>query len=333
MYADTRKPLVVAGSINADLIAKVARLPAPGETMESQGFDVFPGGKGANQAAAAARLGYNTFLIGQVGTDAYAGMLRSSLSDCGVDTSLVTSADGSSGMALILLQPGGENSIILVGGANTSDNWKITDEATQAVQTAGALLLQREIPEVFNVIFAKIAASAGVPVILDAGGVTQPIQVDLLSNVSLVSPNETELARLTNMPTKTMAQVQAAAEALVHSGVNKVLVKLGSKGSMLVDIYGNVLKQKAVPVSDVVDTTGAGDCFTAAFAVAMLEGKNDAEAMSYASAAASVCIGRAGALPSLPTRQEVEAVLSRQLATATLAAAEDAPSPRAGAFW
>ncbi|KFM29298.1 Ribokinase [Auxenochlorella protothecoides] len=317
MYADTRKPLVVAGSINADLVAKVARLPAPGETMESQGFDVFPGGK--------------------VGTDAYAGMLRSSLSDCGVDTSLVTSADGSSGMALILLQPGGENSIILVGGANTSDNWKITDEATQArrraVQTAGALLLQREIPEVFNVIFAKIAASAGVPVILDAGGVTQPIQVDLLSNVSLVSPNETELARLTNMPTKTMAQVQAAAEALVHSGVNKVLVKLGSKGSMLVDIYGNVLKQKAVPVSDVVDTTGAGDCFTAAFAVAMLEGKNDAEAMSYASAAASVCIGRAGALPSLPTRQEVEAVLSRQLATATLAAAEDAPSPRAGAFW
>ncbi|KAK2079968.1 hypothetical protein QBZ16_002363 [Prototheca wickerhamii] len=216
--------------------------------MNSSGFNVYPGGKGANQAAAAAKLGYQTFFVGQVGKDAYAPMLKGALSECGVNTTLVSTVNGS-----------WENSIILVGGANKSDEWQITDEATQ------------------------IAMSARVPVVLDAGGGMDPIGADLLANISILSPNETELSRLTGMPTRTMAQVQAAAESLIHSGVNKVLVKLGSKGCLLVDIYGNVIRQKAFPVLNVVDTTGAGDCFTAAFAVAMLEGKSDAEAMAFAS--------------------------------------------------
>ena len=112
--------------------------------------------QGANQAAAAAKLGYPTHFVGQVGRDAYAGMLRTALSDCGVDTAMLHSVDGSSGIAFIMLQPGGENSIVLVGGANTSEEWQITDEVTAAIQAAGAVLLQREIPEVVNVIFAKV---------------------------------------------------------------------------------------------------------------------------------------------------------------------------------
>lgn len=129
----------------------------------------------------------------------------------------------------------------------------------------------------------QLAASARVPVILDVGGADRPLAHDLLTNVAILSPNETELERLTGMPTRSEKQCIAAAEALVHQGVDKVLVKMGAKGSMLVDIYGNVSRQQPAPVLHVIDTTGAGDCFTAAFAVGMLEGRSDAEAMDWAS--------------------------------------------------
>lgn len=269
-----------------------------------------PFAQGANQAAAAAKLGYPTHFVGQVGQDAYASMLRNAIAACGVNTSMLSSVEGASGTALVLLQPNGENSIIIVGGANTSEEWQISDEVTQAIQTSGAVLLQREIPDVVNVIFAKLASSARVPVVLDAGGVESPLGHDLLANVSILSPNETELSRLTGMPTKTESQIKSAAEALVHQGVDKVLVKMGVKGSLLVDIYGNSVRQPALPVLSVVDTTGAGDCFTGAFAVGILEGKSDAEAMKFAAAAAALCIQRQGAIPSLPTRQEVEKELN-----------------------
>lgn len=158
----------------------------------------------------------------------------------------------------------------------------------------------------YIIIIMQLASSARVPVILDAGGVDKPLAHDLLSNVSVLSPNETELERLTGMPTRSEKQCEAAAEALVHQGVDKVLVKMGAKGSMLVDIYGNIIRQKAAPVLHVIDTTGAGDCFTGAYAVGILEGKSDAKAMEFASTAAALCIQKQGAIPSLPTREEVE---------------------------
>ncbi|KAI8107444.1 hypothetical protein M9435_002473 [Picochlorum sp. BPE23] len=300
------KPLVVVGSVNADLVIEVDRLPKKGETISGGAMTVHPGGKGANQAVAASNLGYSTQFVGQVGKDAYAPMLVAALQQRGVDTSMVHSIEGSSGLAFIMLQPGGENSIVLVGGANTSEEWQISDEVTAAIQNAGVVLLQREIPESVNVIFAKLATSARVPVILDAGGAEKPLASDLLANISILSPNETELERLTGMPTKTEKECIKAAEALVHQGVNKVLVKLGSKGSVLVDIYGNTIRQKADKVLHVVDTTGAGDCFTAAFAVGMLQGKSDQESMAWASKAAALCIQAAGAIPSMPTRAAVE---------------------------
>ena len=298
----------MVGSINADLVVELDRLPKKGETLSTKGgsMNVYPGGKGANQAVAASNLGYPTQFVGQVGKDAYAPMLCQALSDRGVDTSMVHAINGSSGIAFIMLQPGGENSIVLVGGANTSEEWQISDDVTAAIQNAGVVLLQREIPESVNVIFAKLATSARVPVILDAGGADRPLRGDVLANIAILSPNETELERLTGMPTKTEKDCIKAAESLVHQGVNKVLVKLGAKGSLLVDIYGNVLKQKAEKVLKVVDTTGAGDCFTAAFAVAMLEGKSDQEAMAWASKAAALCIQSSGAIPSMPTRAAME---------------------------
>lgn len=307
---EEKKPLVVVGSINADLVIEIERLPKRGETLSGGSMSVYPGGKGANQAAAASNLGYPTKFVGQVGKDAYAPMLRQAMQDRGVDISMLHTVDGSSGLAFIMLQPDGENSIILVGGANTSEEWQISDEVTAAIQSAGVVLLQREIPEVVNVIFAKLAASARVPVILDAGGAESPLAHELLTNVSILSPNETELERMTGMPTKTEKQCIAAAENLVHQGVNKVLVKLGAKGSLLVDIYGNTIKQKAEKVMHIIDTTGAGDCFTAAFAVAMLEGKTDEDAMAWASKAAALCIQTSGAIPSMPTRAAMDRCLA-----------------------
>ena len=311
--SSSTSPLVVVGSINADLVVRLDRLPKKGETVSSSpnsSLQFYPGGKGANQAVAASNLGHPTQFVGQVGQDMYAPLLREALRTRNIDTSMIHTVPDpatSSGIAFIMLQPDGENSIVIIGGANTSEEWQITDDVTSAIQSAGVVLLQREIPESVNVIFAKLATSARVPVILDAGGADTPLCSEMLSNVSILSPNETELHRLTGMPTRTEKECVKAAESLVHAGVNKVLVKLGSKGSLLVDIYGNVVRQKAcaVDASCVVDTTGAGDCFTAAFAVAMLEGKGDAEAMAWASKAASLCIQRRGAIPSMPRRDEM----------------------------
>ncbi|KAI8473299.1 MAG: Ribokinase-like protein [Monoraphidium minutum] len=312
--APARPPLVVVGSVNADLVLAVDRVPTPGETLGAASMAFFPGGKGANQAAAAARLGYPTYFIGEAcatGTDAYAAPLRDALAGCGVRLDYLGATEGPSGTAVILLQPSGENSIIIVGGANQdARSWALPPPALDLLRSAGAVLLQREVPEDVNIAVAKAARGAGVPVILDAGGVDAPVPDDLLSQVSILSPNETELGRLTRLPTGSDGDVEAAARSLMARGVGQVLVKLGGEGSMHLPGPGApALRQAAVPAPKVVDTTGAGDCFTAAFAVALLEGLEPQAALRFASAAASICVGRAGAMPSLPSVEEVQELL------------------------
>ncbi|GBF91895.1 hypothetical protein Rsub_05000 [Raphidocelis subcapitata] len=306
------KPLVVVGSVNADLVLAVDRVPAPGETLAAASLQTFPGGKGANQAAAAARLGYETFFIGATGTDANAPLLRAELEGCGVRLDHLAATEGPSGTAVILLQPSGENSIIIVGGANQdSRSWALPPAAEALLRTAGAVLLQREVPESVNTAVAEAARGAGVPVFLDAGGVDAPLGPRLLAAVTLLSPNETELERLTGLPTDSPGAVEAAARALIGSGVPQVLVKLGSEGSMLLTGPDAApLRQPCVPAPRVVDTTGAGDCFTAAYAVATLEGQPPRRALLFASAAASLCVRRVGAMPSMPSRGEVDALLA-----------------------
>ena len=341
--ASSPPPLVVVGSVNADLVVE-SRLPQPGETVAATGGGVtLPGGKGANQAAAAALCGYPTCFVGQTGRDAPAGVLRSALSQCGVDLTHCTSVDSPTGQAIIVLQPDGENSIIIVGGANTA--WSAPgEEALRQVAASGMLLLQREVPESVSLVAARAARAAGVPVILDAGGNEDPICEELLGLVTVLSPNETELSRLTGLPTDTEAHILAAASALQQRGVDTVLVKLGSQGSLLVPPHGGApVRQPAFkadkvrahggllwvlccpcmshsltsipcsrPFLQVVDTTGAGDCFTASFAVALLQGRSHGEAMRFASAAACLCVQRMGAMPSLPRRQEVDEFLAQQ---------------------
>ena len=302
-------PLLVLGSVNADLYVALERLPARGETVSGRDTAVRPGGKGANQAAAAARLGIATWFAGQVGNDAYAHPLRAALAEAGVNLDLLGEAPGETGQAFILLLADGENAIVAVPGANRA--WSDLPSAVRArLPGCGALLLQREVPEAINLTAARVAVAAGVPVVLDAGGADDPLPAELLPLLTVLSPNETELARLTRLPTGSDAEVLTAARALQARGVGTVLVKLGGRGSLLVPRAGEPIRQGIVPVP-VVDTTGAGDCFTAAYTVALLEGQPEAERLRFATAAAALCVQRLGAMPSMPTRAEVEALLRR----------------------
>lgn len=300
--------LLVVGSANADLYVELERLPLPGETLPGTNAAVRPGGKGANQAAAAARLGLPTRFAGRFGSDAFAAPLRAALADAGVDLSPSRDLPGPTGQAFILLQRGGENSIVLVGGANRA--WEPAPGFDLA--GAGALLLQREIPEAVNLAAAQAARAAGVPVVLDCGGDDTPLPAALLPLIDVVSPNESELARLSDLPTDDDARVLAAARRLQGHGVGTVLVKLGSRGCLLVPRDGEPLRQPAFQVA-AVDTTGAGDCFTGAYTVGLVEGLPERERLRLACAAAALCVQGLGAMPSMPTRAAAAALLAQQV--------------------
>eukprot|EP00245_Coleochaete_scutata_P005965 TRINITY_DN2001_c0_g2_i1.p1 TRINITY_DN2001_c0_g2~~TRINITY_DN2001_c0_g2_i1.p1 ORF type:complete len:360 (-),score=58.50 TRINITY_DN2001_c0_g2_i1:517-1506(-) len=307
--------LVVVGSANADLYMEVDRLPKLGETVSARTGQTLPGGKGANQAACAARLGYPTYFVGQVGKDGQATLLREALAGCGVRLDHLGTVAGPTGQAVVMLQPGGGNSIIVLGGANVA--WprreggilRMSDGVHALIKHASAVLLQREVPDYLNIEAAKAARSANVPVLLDVGGIQAPLGADLLKYITIISPNETELARLTSMPTDTMEEVLAAAAKVQEMGVQQVLVKLGEKGSVFVSASDPPIHQEAVLAPVCVDTTGAGDTFMAAFAVALGECKSRPDALRFAATAASLSVRSKGAIPSMPDRASVMRLL------------------------
>lgn len=300
-------PLVVVGSANADIYVEIDRLPKEGETISAKSGQTLAGGKGANQAVCGGKLSYPTFFLGQVGEDAHGKLITEALQSGGVYLDYLRSVSGApTGHAVVMLQTDGQNSIIIVGGANMS-SWpdKLSDKDLEIVRSAGIVLLQREIPDDINIQFAKEAKGAGVPVILDAGGMDAPLPPKLLSFVDIFSPNESELSRLTGMPTETFRQISQAVEKCYGMGVKQVLVKLGDKGSALFVEGEEPVKQPVISASKVIDTTGAGDTFTAAFAVALVEGKPKDECLKFAAAAASLCVQVKGAIPSMPDRMSV----------------------------
>ncbi|OWM81010.1 ribokinase [Punica granatum] len=306
-------PLVVVGSANADIYVEIDRLPGEGETVAAKSGLNLAGGKGANQAACGGRLSYPTYFVGQIGDDANGRLIRDALETSGgVRLDYVASVGGTpTGHAVVMLLANGENSIIIVGGANMC-GWPSVlgdEEGLEVVKKAGVVLLQREIPDSVNIQVAKAARSAGVPVILDAGGMDTPIPPELLSYVDIFSPNESELARLTGMPTESFEDVGRAVRKFHDMGVKQVLVKLGAKGSALFVEGEEPIKQPIISAPKVVDTTGAGDTFTAAFAVALVEGKSKGECLRFAAAAASLCVQVKGAIPSMPSRESVTGLL------------------------
>ncbi|CAH8391075.1 unnamed protein product [Eruca vesicaria subsp. sativa] len=309
-------PLVVVGSANADIYVEIDRLPKEGETISAKTGQTLAGGKGANQAACGAKLLYPTYFVGRLGDDAHGKLIASALGDvCGVHLDYVRSVkDEPTGHAVVMLQEDGQNSIIIVGGANMR-GWpeKMSDEELEIVRNAGVVLLQREIPDSINIQVAKAVKKEGVPVILDVGGMDTPIPNELLDYIDILSPNETELSRLTGMPTETFDQISEAVAKCHNLGVKQVLVKLGSKGSSLFIEGEEPIQQSVIPASQVVDTTGAGDTFTAAFAVAMVEGKSNEECLRFAAAAASLCVRVKGAIPSMPDRASVLKLLESSI--------------------
>ncbi|XVF18316.1 hypothetical protein REPUB_Repub11eG0011000 [Reevesia pubescens] len=301
-------PLVVVGSANADIYVEIDRLPNEGETISAKNGQTLAGGKGANQATCGARLSYPTYFVGQVGDDAHGKLITEALGNGGVRLEYLKSLGGSvpTGHAVVMLQSDGQNSIIIVGGANMSC-WpdKLSDRDLDVVKKAGIVLLQREIPDSVNIQVAKAARSAGVTVIMDAGGMDAPMPQELLNFVDIFSPNESELGRLTGMPTESFEQISQAAAKCHKMGVKQVLVKLGAKGSALFIEGKEPITQPIIPAAQVLDTTGAGDTYTASFAVALVEGKSKEECLRFAAAAASLCVQVKGAIPSMPDRKAV----------------------------
>ena len=305
----TQPAIVVVGSLNADLVVHVPRFPVAGETISGEGFVVLPGGKGANQACAAGRLGGAVAMVGQVGRDDQGAMLRQSLSGAGVDVRLVDEDEqAATGVAIISIDATGENQIILAAGANGRFTPDRLARALPLIRSASVLLLQLEIPLDTVMRAATEAQAAGVTVVLDPAP-ARDIPDQLLRLASYVTPNEGELARLVGAPVAdepSMADIDAQAARLIARGSARVLAKLGARGARLITADG-AAEWPARHVTP-VDTTAAGDAFNGALAVALAEGADLDRAVRFATTAAAISVTRHGAQPSMPSRAEVDAL-------------------------
>ncbi|MET7682276.1 ribokinase [Streptomyces sp. NPDC005423] len=289
--------IAVLGSTNMDLVAYVARAPGRGETVTGREFRTVPGGKGANQAVAAARAGADVSMIGAVGNDGFGTRLRSALEHSGVDTDHLRTVEGPSGTAHIVVDDAGGNAIVVIPGANgTVDHLAAGDE--YLIVSADALLLQLEIPLAAVVTGAEAGRRHGVRTILTPSPV-RPLPPELLAATDLLIPNEHEAAALTGR-----TEPREAAAALLDL-VPEVVVTLGAAGSLYAARGAEPFTVPAPRVT-AVDSTGAGDTFAGALAVALAEGRATREALGWAAAAAALSVERAGASASMPYRPEIE---------------------------
>ena len=294
--------IVVVGSLNADLVVSTPHFPRPGETIQGEDLATIAGGKGANQAVAAARLGASVTMIGCVGADSFGSTLIENLKKNNVDVRHVR-RDGSAatGTAIIIVDGNGENSIVLSPGANG----RIGSDEVQPAAFVGAklLLLQLEIPLETVLHAARIAKHKKVGVILNPAPACD-LPDELLKMADYVVPNETELARLTGREVKDRESLEEAARSLVSRGAKNVIVTLGEKGALIANRSGRkyVESYRVKPV----DTTGAGDAFIGGMAAALLRGKSLKDAVQYACACGALATTKFGAQPSLPTTQEVK---------------------------
>ena len=292
--------VLVAGSVNMDLVATVPRLPRPGETLAGTGFALHPGGKGANQAVAAAKLGAAATLVGCVGDDAFARDLRAHLLDNGVACSLEV-VEAPTGTAMILVDGLGENSIVVIPGANASLDASAV--AQVPVRAGDVLVSQLEIPVPTVAAFFERGHAAKALNVLNAAPAIVGAD-DLWPLADIVVVNEVELGFFANAPVPDRQGAASAAVTVRHSPEQVIVVTLGSQGVVAID-GERVLEQPGHAVR-VVDTTGAGDCFVGALAACLCAGNRLEEGLAYANRAAAICVQRPGAGPSMPTLMEVE---------------------------
>jgi ribokinase len=301
------RTIVVAGSLNMDFVAQVDRPPLAGETVHGSGFRTIPGGKGANQACAAGRLGGRVQMIGRVGDDVFGEQLRESLRTAGVDVTAVRSTPGeASGVALILVDARGQNQIVIAAGANGRLTAADVDAAL-ADAHGGYLLLQLETPLDTVVAAAALGKRHGMTVILDPAP-ARALPAALLECVDVLTPNEREAMVLLGRQDDTVSPDQASgiAHAIRGLGVGAVILKLGENGAILSNV--NTQRHFPAPRVDAVDTTAAGDTFNGALAVALADGRRIEDAIVFANRAAALSVTRFGAQASIPSRAELDAL-------------------------
>lgn len=298
--------VVVVGSLNMDLIVRTPRLPVGGETLAGHGFATAPGGKGANQAVAAARLGADVAMIGCVGDDAYGADLRAGLMAEGIDCSALMSAPGvPTGIATILVDDAGQNAIIIAAGGNG----ELTPERLAAhdalLQAADIVIAQLEVPLPTVEATLYRAHELGRTVILNPAPATGPLPVHWYGLVDYLIPNESEAALLTGIQVDSPQSALLAAHKLLRRGARRVLITLGSQGVL----YADATRHLHLPVDPVVaiDTTAAGDTFVGGFAAALAAGQPLEAAIGLGQRAAALAVTRPGAQPSIPYRHELPA--------------------------
>jgi ribokinase len=315
---ESHGPIVVIGSINMDLVCRVDRMPRPGQTIFGSDFVTFPGGKGANQAVAAAKLAQNgteVYLVGRVGGDDFGQRLLNGLTRHGVKTDFVTISEGvSSGVAMITVDKKGENSIIVASGANAMLSPRDVDAAESVIRRASAVVLQLEIPQETVQHAIAMCQRLGIYSILDPSPVPAKLPRVMLG-VDVFAPNQQEAEMLTGSsngsprrPRKAMNPKQMGTDILSR-GPRNVVLKLGARGAMLLSRDGTIRSIKPHKVKP-VDSTAAGDAFTAALAVGHAEGIELSDAVKFANAAGAVACQSFGAQPALPSRQQVDALLA-----------------------
>lgn len=300
------KKIVVIGSSNTDMVIKSEKLPAPGETVLGGTFLMNPGGKGANQAVAAARLGGNVSFICKTGNDLFANRATEGYRQEGINTDFILrNAEVPSGIALITVDAAGENCIVVAPGANNTLTPADIDAARAEIESADLLIMQLEIPLDTVIAAARIAHAAGVKVILNpAPAPAEPLPDDLLAKIDVLIPNRCEASILAGVPVPDWESAEKAARILRNKGVANVLITLGSLGALCFD--GTVFTRIDPFKVRTVDTTAAGDTFCGALCVALAEDKSLVQAARFASLVASISVTRLGAQSSVPYRHEVD---------------------------
>ena len=293
--------IVVIGSINMDLVTSVKAFPKAGETIHSTSLAYFSGGKGANQAVAAARNGADVQMVGAVGTDSFAQELISNLESSGVNTKSILQQEGNSGLALITVEHAGENQIILAPGSNISFTYRDIEQKI-AWQDASAVLLQNEINWETTIEVMKAAKQYGVPVWFNPAPAIK-IETELMQYIHTCILNETEIEVITGIEIHSAEDAVKAASFMIQQGMREVVVTLGEKGC----VYISEEEQLTIPAFkvDAVDTTAVGDTFIGTYAAAVSKGRSKLEALQYAVAASALTVTKNGAQASIPTEQEV----------------------------
>ncbi|MGQ9367230.1 ribokinase [Azospirillum sp. ST 5-10] len=299
--------IAVVGSNMVDLITYTDRMPAPGETIEAPRFEMGCGGKGANQAVAAARLGAEVLMVTKVGDDIFADNTIRNFGACGIDTRFVERVPGtSSGVAPIFVEPSGENSILIVKGANALLSPADVDRAADALRACDLIVLQLEVP--LETVYHTIAFGArhGIETLLNPAPAAADLDPARIERVTFLVPNQTELATISGLPVTTEAEAETAARRLIGRGIRTVIVTLGARGALLVTAGTAARRIDPVAVRP-VDTTGAGDAFIGSFARYYVEGRDLDKALRLAVRYAADSITRPGTQKSYATREAFEA--------------------------